>query len=210
MLCWNSSDKNNPFIPVEPVCLSYLSQFNPLIYSPLSQCNFSEFVTTFLAPVFFNGNTIFFSYWFETSDRSLRQPLIIVTWSFSDLLLNKSPVALRWAWLVQPITGLPTDSASAVFDSEASAGSFRVGAATQNEEDTLKQETDITKKYNYHKNQTRHMVMEQEAGDSYEKPVWKDLCWPEQQKEALPLCRGPPLRNVIRVITRRKNSGLSD
>lgn len=157
---------------------------------------------------------VFISYWSETSDRSLRQPLIIVTWSFSDLLLNKKlPVALRWAWLVQPITDLPTDSASAVFDSAASAGSFRVGAARQSEEDTLKQETDITKKYNYHKNQTRQMdmVMEQEAGDSFQKwPLWNDLCWTEQQTEALPLCRGPPLRNIIRVITRRKNSGLSD
>lgn len=126
---------------------------------------------------------VLISYWSETSDRSLRQPLIIVTWSFSDLLLNdKLPVALRWAWLVQPITGPPTDSASAVFDSAASAGSFRVGAARQSEEDTLKQETDITKRYNYHKNQTRQvdMVMEQEAGDSFQKPVWNYLCWPER------------------------------
>lgn len=75
--------------------------------------------------------------------------------------------------LACPANHLPTDSASAVFDSAASAGSFRVAAARQSEEDTLKQETDITKKHNYHKNQTRQvdMVMEQEAGDSFQKPV---------------------------------------
>lgn len=144
---------------------------------------------------------VFISYWSETSERSLHQPLIIVTWSFSDLLLNRQAACSSEVSMACPANHQPPYWLRLCCVWFCSISRFVQGRSSKTEwgghhetGNLHKQEIQLSQKQNKTGGWNKKL----------QKPVWNDICWPEQQKEALLLCRVPQLRNLIRVITKRK------